>query len=289
MAPWHDGRTHGTGPELWVHWWKPTRHVSRGRNLDFCKFCGLFWSVCPKRSIRCFGTQPFMWASASRDTSNESQALMNDEHTSISWGLKKSIIQLLGSETITQELQGHSGISQVYHSMSQRHNKDLFFIEKSSKEWFGSDRQSMCFLKPLRCSTAISACATADLWKQSLQLFYVELIRLRPETWQKFGWGVNSTKLDLSSTSQSCTESSGNSAFKFFWDKCHWAARWAKDTIACNSAISGCSRSRQWQAGTFISQVPRIHGWPMSQLPTGSCRDAHGHATETFEDDAWTM
>ena len=43
-------------------------------------------------------------------------------------------------------------------------------------------------------------------------------------------------------------------------DKCHWVACWAKDTIACNSAISGCSRSRQWQAGTFISQVPRIHG-----------------------------
>eukprot|EP00434_Breviolum_minutum_P038480 symbB.v1.2.034133.t2/scaffold4356.1/size40753/3 len=34
----------------------------------------------------------------------------------------------------------------------------------------------------IQCSTAISACATADLWKQSLQLFYVELIRLRPDT-----------------------------------------------------------------------------------------------------------
>ena len=78
-------------------------------------------------------------------------------------------------------------------------------------------------------------------------------------------------------------------SLQILWDKCHWAARWAKDTIACNSAISGCSRSRQWQAGTFISQVPRIHGWPMSQLPTGSCRDAHGHATETFEERRWCL
>lgn len=224
MAPWHDGRTHGTGPELWVHWWKPTRHVSRGRNLDFCKFCRLFWivrSVCPKRSIRCFGTQPFMWASASRDTSNESQALTNDalyvnllrfekEHHSATW--------LRNHHARTPGTFGHfSGVS-FHESKAQQ---GPVFIEKSSEEWFGSDRQSMCFLKPLRCSTAISACATADLWKQSLQLFYVELIRLRPETWQKsaspFGWGVNSTKLDLSSTSQSCTESSsGNSAFKFY-------------------------------------------------------------------------
>lgn len=168
-----------------------------------------------------------MWASASRDTSNESQALMNDalyihllrfekEHHSATW--------LRNHHARTPGTFGHfSGVS-FHESKAQ---KGPVFTEKSSKEWFGSDRQSICFLKPLRCSTAISACATADLWKQSLQLFYVELIRLRPETWQKstspFGWGVNSIKLDLfflllqvSSTSQSCTESSGNSAFKFF-------------------------------------------------------------------------
>ncbi len=198
-----------------------------GGNLDFC---GLFWSVRPSKEGNkgILSRDPCEQVLVETRQTNRKRWWMT-HYASISWGLTKSIIQLLGSETITQELQGHSGVSQSGVSFHESEAKqDLFFLKNPQRNQFA----------------AIGSPVSSNHWGAALQLLHVQLQICGSDHYSCFTWswfvcdpkpgksikrhlfgldlGVNSTKLDVffcfkwvQRLKVVQNRSSGNSAFNF--------------------------------------------------------------------------